>query len=53
MTVKTRATAALPVSGTASLSVTDNRTGQQYEIRIEQGAIRATALGKIKASAPQ
>jgi citrate synthase len=30
------------------LSVTDNRTGQAYEIPIEDGAIRATELRKIK-----
>ncbi len=31
-----------------SLTVTDNRTGKQYEIPIEDGTIRATALRKIK-----
>ena len=31
-----------------TLSVTDNRTGQAYEVPIEDGAIRATALRKIK-----
>ena len=31
-----------------TLSVTDNRTGQAYEVPIEEGAIRATALRKIK-----
>jgi citrate synthase len=31
-----------------TLSVTDNRTGQTYEVPIEDGAIRATALRKIK-----
>jgi citrate synthase len=35
--------------GTGTLSVTDNRTGQTYEIPIEDGAIRATALRQIKA----
>jgi citrate synthase len=30
------------------LSVTDNRTGQAYEIPIEDGAIRATELRRIK-----
>ena len=30
------------------LSVTDNRTGQAYEIPIEDGAIRATELRKIR-----
>jgi citrate synthase len=32
----------------ATLTVTDNRTGQQYEIPIEDGTIRATELRKIK-----
>jgi len=31
-----------------TLTVTDNRTGKTYEIPIEQGAIRASALRKIK-----
>jgi citrate synthase len=31
-----------------TLSVTDNRTGKQYEIPIEDGTIRATELRKIK-----
>ncbi len=31
-----------------TLTVTDNRTGRQYEIPIEDGTIRATALRKIK-----
>src|ERR1700744_4586320 len=31
-----------------SLTVTDNRTGQQYEIPIEDNTIRATELRKIK-----
>jgi citrate synthase len=34
-----------------TLSVTDNRTGQQYEIPIEDNTIRATELRKIKTSA--
>ncbi len=36
--------------GTANetLTITDNRTGQQYEVPIEDGTIRATALRKIK-----
>jgi len=33
---------------TATLSVTDNRTGQSYELPIEDGAIHATDLRKIK-----
>ncbi len=32
-----------------SLTVTDNRTGQSYDIPIENGAIRATELRRIKA----
>jgi citrate synthase len=32
-----------------TLSITDNRTGKQYEITIEHGAIRATDLRQIKA----
>src|SRR3989440_11601328 len=31
-----------------SLSITDNRTGKQYEIPIEDGTIRATELRNIK-----
>src|SRR5660397_172377 len=31
-----------------SLTVTDNRTGQTYELPIEEGAIRASALRLIK-----
>jgi citrate synthase len=31
-----------------SLTITDNRTGKQYEVPIEDGAIRATELRKIK-----
>src|SRR5438270_11794193 len=31
-----------------TLTVTDNRTGKQYEIPIEDGTIRATELRKIK-----
>ena len=34
-----------------SLTITDNRTGKTYEIPIEDGAIRATALRQIKVSA--
>ena len=36
--------------GKDSLTVTDNRTGKQYELPIEEGAIHATDLRKIKAS---
>src|SRR5690606_15216462 len=35
-------------AGTNTLSVTDNRTGTTYEIPIEDGAIRASALRQIK-----
>jgi citrate synthase len=37
-------------AGTAneSLTITDNRTGKQYEIPIEDGTIRATELRNIK-----
>jgi citrate synthase len=31
-----------------TLTITDNRTGRQYEVPIEDGAIRATELRKIK-----
>ncbi|MBV9941940.1 MAG: citrate (Si)-synthase, partial [Solirubrobacterales bacterium] len=31
-----------------SLTITDNRTGKQYEIPIEDGTIRATELRNIK-----
>jgi citrate synthase len=34
--------------GSDTLSVTDNRTGRTYEIPIEDGAVRATALRQIK-----
>src|SRR5262245_49750279 len=33
-----------------TLTITDNRTGKQYEIPIEDGAIRATELRKIRQS---
>ena len=32
-----------------TLTITDNRTGKQYEIPIKEGAIRATDLRQIKA----
>jgi citrate synthase len=35
-------------AGNQTLTVTDNRTGKQYEIPIEDGTIRATELRKIK-----
>ncbi|HSL63572.1 MAG TPA: hypothetical protein VK874_02850, partial [Gaiellaceae bacterium] len=31
-----------------TLTITDNRTGRSYEVPIEEGAIRATALRQIK-----
>ena len=37
-------------AATNSLTVTDNRTGKRYEIPIENGAIKATELTKIKTS---
>src|SRR5436305_10842257 len=33
-----------------SLSITDNRTGKSYEVPVEDGTIRATALRDIKVS---
>ncbi|MGE5275271.1 MAG: citrate (Si)-synthase, partial [Verrucomicrobiota bacterium] len=35
---------------TDTLSVTDNRTGAEYEIPITEGTIHATELRKIKVS---
>src|SRR6478609_8939841 len=37
-------------SGKDSLSVTDNRTGQTYELEVTDGTIRATELRNIKVS---
>ena len=34
-----------------TLTITDNRTGKQYEVPIKEGAIRATDLRQIKAAA--
>ena len=34
-----------------TLTITDNRTGKQYEVPIKDGAIRATDLKQIKAGA--
>src|SRR3989441_11946702 len=34
-----------------SLTITDNRTGQRYEVPIQDGTIRAMDLRQIKASA--
>ncbi len=36
--------------GSSSLSITDNRTGKQYEVEIVDGAIRAPELRNIKVS---
>ena len=34
-----------------TLTITDNRTGKQYEVPIEDGSIRATALAEIRTTA--
>ena len=34
-----------------TLTITDNRTGKQYEVSIKDGAIRANDLKQIKTSA--
>ena len=34
---------------TDSLTVRDNRTGQEYDVPIEHGAMKGADLGKIKA----
>src|SRR5579863_7426462 len=36
------------VSGAETLTITDNRTGQTYEVPIQDETIRATELRKIK-----
>jgi len=38
---------------TPTLTVTDNRTGKQYTLKIEDGAIHATDLAQIKVAADQ
>src|SRR5436305_703440 len=49
MTTETKQTDGAGVAtATDTLTVTDNRTGKQYEIPIEDGTIRATELRKIK-----
>jgi citrate synthase len=49
MTTETQQTDGAGVAtGRESLTVTDNRTGKQYEIPIEDETIRATELRKIK-----
>jgi citrate synthase len=45
---KRQADGAGAASGAETLTVTDNRTGRQYEIPIEDETIRATELRKIK-----
>ena len=51
MTTETQHTGDGGVATSAeTLTVTDNRTGKQYEIPIEDGTIRATELRKIKTS---
>jgi citrate synthase len=49
MTTETRPTdGARVATGSDTLTVTDNRTGKQYEVPIEDNTIRATELRKIK-----
>src|SRR5450631_4935369 len=49
MTTETQQSAEGAVAtASETLTVTDNRTGKQYEIPIEDGTIRATELRKIK-----
>jgi len=43
-------TASTPTSMADTLTVTDNRTGKQYELPIKDGAIRAMDLKQIKTS---
>src|ERR1700716_4266732 len=53
MTTETRhdqTDGATPGASRDSLSITDNRTGQQYELEIADGTIRATELRKIRVS---
>ncbi len=39
----------VPAPGTASLTVRDNRTGQEYDLPITDGTIKAADLGRIRA----
>ena len=39
----------VPAPGTASLTVRDNRTGQEYDLPITDGTIKAADLGQIRA----
>ena len=49
MTTETKQTdGARAATSGDSLTITDNRTGKQYEVPIEDGTIRATELRKIK-----
>src|SRR5205085_4809245 len=51
MTTETRQQDGSDVAATSdTLTITDNRTGKQYEVPIEDGTIRATELRKIKTS---
>jgi citrate synthase len=43
--------ASTPSNGKSTLTITDNRTGKQYEIPIENETIRATDLRQIKVKA--
>ncbi len=47
-TTETQQADGADVAANGTLTVTDNRTGKQYEIPIEDGTIRATELRKIK-----
>jgi citrate synthase len=49
-TIKPEQADGVPAGGRDVLSVTDERTGQQYELPIEDGAIRAAHLRQIKVS---
>ena len=37
-----------PAEGNQTLTVRDNRTGQDYDVPIADGAIKAADIGKIK-----
>ena len=43
----------VPAAGTSSLTVRDNRTGQEYDLPIVDGAIKAGDLGAIRADADE
>jgi citrate synthase len=49
-TIKREQADGAPASGRDVLSVTDQRTGRQYELPIEEGTIRAAHLRQIKVS---